>query len=278
MPADDGILISFERMNQIIEIDTENHVAVVEPGVTLDQLDKATAEHGLVYPVFPGENSASLGGNVATNAGGMRAVKYGVTRHHVLGLTAVLGTGEVIETGGKLVKSSSGYDLTQLIIGSEGTLAVVTEATLKLQPRLPHAATLLAPFATLDDVSAAVPKVVASGIGPMIVEYIDLIAMEAILDNAGLDLGIPDDVRSSGLAYLVVVLENRRADRLDEDTEQLATAARPSVGAIDVYVLAAAGRQPAHRGAREGVLDGEGRRRRRHHRHGRAAGGDARRT
>ena len=92
--------------------------------------------HGLVYPVFPGENSASLGGNVATNAGGMRAVRYGVTRHQVLGLTAVLGTGEVIRTGGKFVKATSGYDLTQLIIGSEGTLALATEATLRLHPRL----------------------------------------------------------------------------------------------------------------------------------------------
>ena len=128
--------MSFERMNRILEIDTENHVAVVEPGVTLDQLDEATAAHDLVYPVFPGEYSASLGGNVATNAGGMRAVKYGVTRHQVLGLEAVLATGEVIRTGGKFVKATTGYDLTQLIIGSEGTLALVTEATLKLYPRL----------------------------------------------------------------------------------------------------------------------------------------------
>ncbi len=236
VPAENGILVSFERMNHILEIDTDNHTAVVEPGVTLDELDKAAAQHGLVYPVFPGENSASLGGNVATNAGGMRAVKYGVTRHHVLGLTAVLGTGEVINTGGKLVKSSSGYDLTQLIIGSEGTLAVVTKATLKLHPRPAHAATLLAPFSTLEGVSSAVPKVVGSGIGPLIVEYIDLIAMGAILDNAGLDLGVPDDVRGTALAYLVVVLENRLADRLDEDTEELATLLS-EVGAMDVYVL-----------------------------------------
>ena len=123
-------------MNRILEIDTENHVAVVEPGVTLDQLDEVTAAHDLIYPVFPGEYSASLGGNVATNAGGMRAVKYGVTRHQVLGLEAVLATGEIIRTGGKFVKATTGYDLTQLIIGSEGTLALVTEATLKLYPRL----------------------------------------------------------------------------------------------------------------------------------------------
>ena len=90
VPRSDAIVVSFERMNRILEIDTENHVAVVEPGVTLDQLDEVTAAHDLIYPVFPGEYSASLGGNVATNAGGMRAVKYGVTRHQVLGLEAVL--------------------------------------------------------------------------------------------------------------------------------------------------------------------------------------------
>ncbi len=101
-------------------------MAVVQPGLTLAELDAALAPHGLIYPVFPGEQSASLGGNVATNAGGMRAVKYGVTRHHVLGIEAVLGTGEVITAGGKFVKSTSGYDLTQLVVGSEGTLALVT--------------------------------------------------------------------------------------------------------------------------------------------------------
>ena len=159
-PAD-GILVSFERMDAILEIDLDNHVAVVQPGVTLEELNGALAEHGLVYPVFPGESSASLGGNVATNAGGMRAIKYGVTRHHVLGLEAVLANGDVIRTGGKFVKTSTGYDLTQLLVGSEGTLALVTEATLKLHPRLPYAATVLAPFTTLDEVTAAVPRIVA---------------------------------------------------------------------------------------------------------------------
>src|SRR5262249_22760725 len=105
-PAAGGILVSFERMNQILEIDEDNFVAVVQPGVKLDQLDEALAPLGLAYQVFPGEYSATLGGNVSTNAGGMRAVKYGVTRHHVLGLEAVLATGEVIRTGGKVVKIS----------------------------------------------------------------------------------------------------------------------------------------------------------------------------
>ncbi|HTK15964.1 MAG TPA: FAD-linked oxidase C-terminal domain-containing protein [Acidimicrobiia bacterium] len=236
LPVDGGIVVSFERMNEIIEIDLDNHVAVVQPGVTLEQLDEATRPHGLVYPVFPGENSASLGGNVATNAGGMRAVKYGVTRHQVLGLEAVLGTGEVIRTGGKFVKATTGYDITQLVVGSEGTLALVTEATLRLYPRPAFAATVLAPFATLDDVTTAVPKIVASGIGPLLVEYIDLITMDAIARTQGVEVGVSPAIKEQTLAYLVVVLEDRHENRLEEDTEELA-ALLGGVGALDVYVL-----------------------------------------
>src|SRR5690606_4882980 len=183
---------SFERMAAVLEVDTANHVAVVQPGVTLHQLDEVLRPHGLMYPVYPGEYSASLGGNVATNAGGMRAVRYGVTRHQVLGLTAVLGTGEVMRTGGKFVKATSGYDLTQLIIGSEGTLALATEATLRLHPRLEHASTVLVPFPTLEDVAAAIPVLVGSGIMPTILEYIDFITMSAITASAGLELGVPE--------------------------------------------------------------------------------------
>ncbi|MGH9228896.1 MAG: FAD-binding oxidoreductase [Acidimicrobiales bacterium] len=236
VPRADGIVVSFERMNRILEIDTDNFVAVVEPGVQLDQLDAELAPLGLVYPVYPGEYSASLGGNVGTNAGGMRAVKYGVTRHHVLGLEAVLPSGEVIDCGGKIVKVSTGYDLTQLIIGSEGTLALVTKAYLKLHPRAPHQATVLAPFTTLEAVTGAVPQLLASGVGPLILEYIDMLTMAAATAYVGLDLGIPEEVRESAFAYLVVALESGHADRLEADThavaEQLA-----DLGAIDVYVL-----------------------------------------
>jgi glycolate dehydrogenase FAD-linked subunit len=235
-PRADGIVVSFERMNRIVEIDTENFMAVVEPGVQLDQLDAALASLGLVYPVFPGEYSASLGGNVNTNAGGMRAVKYGVTRHHVVGLEAVLPSGEVIRLGGKVVKLSTGYDLTQLIVGSEGTLALVTQATLKLYPRPPHSSTVLAPFASLDEVTRAVPAVVRSGVGPLILEYIDMLTLAAATAFVGIDLGIPAEVKDTAAAYLVVALENTHADRLDEDTHALATHMH-ELGAIDVYVL-----------------------------------------
>ena len=236
VPRPDGIVVSFERMNRVVEIDTDNHVAVVQPGVTLAELDEVTRAHGLVYPVFPGEYSASLGGNVGTNAGGMRAVKYGVTRHQVLGLEAVLASGEVMRTGGRFVKASTGYDLTQLVVGSEGTLALVTEATLRLYPRPEHQATVMAPFRTLEEVTAAVPRIVASGIGPLVLEYIDMLTLSAATAYVGLDLGIPEDVRSTALAYLVVMMESRRDDRLDEDVQELAEHLT-ELGAMDVYVL-----------------------------------------
>ena len=236
MPRSDGVVVSFERMADVVEDDTANHVALVQPGVTLAQLDEALRPHGLMYPVYPGEYSASLGGNLATNAGGMRAVRYGVTRHQVLGLTAVLGTGEVLTTGGRFVKATSGYDLTQLIIGSEGTLAVVTEAILRLHPRLGHGATVLVPFPDLEHVTDAIPRIVGSGLSPSILEYIDFITMSAITTSAGLELGVPQEVKDGALAYLVVVLEGRDAARVEEDTAELAELVS-GIGAMDVYVL-----------------------------------------
>jgi len=238
-PVEGGIVLSFEHMREVLEIDAENFTATVQPGVQLDQLDEVLAPLGLSYPVYPGEYSASLGGNVSTNAGGMRAVKYGVTRHNVLGLEAVLPTGEVIRSGGKVVKVSTGYDLTQLIIGSEGTLAIVTEVTLKLQPRAEFGATVLAPYLTLEEVTAAVPKIVASGIGPLLLEYIDMLTMSAATAYVGLDLGIPQDIKDTALAYLVVGLESTHADRLDQDVEAVATLLA-ELGAVDVYVLPSA--------------------------------------
>ena len=231
-------------MQRIIEIDLENHVAVVKPGVTLDQLDAAIApQRPRVSRSYPGENSATLGGNVATNAGGMRAVKYGVTRHQVLGLEAVLATGEVIRTGGKFVKATTGYDLTQLIIGSEGTLAIVTEAIVKLYPRPAHTATVLAPFATLAEVSAAVPRIVNSGVDPLILEYIDgELARDAHRERRPR----PRHPRAVKDATPGVP---RRRDRssttaiaLDEDTAAVAELLA-ELGAVDVYVL------PSHSGA-----------------------------
>jgi glycolate oxidase len=148
----------------------------------------------------------------------------------------VLGTGEVIRSGGKFVKATSGYDLTQLIIGSEGTLAVVTEAILRLYPRPAFGATVLAPFATLEDITTCVPSIIASGVGPLIVEYIDLMSMAGITRNAGIELGVAEEIQAQALAYLVVVLESHYEERLDEDVAALAALVAES-GALDVYVL-----------------------------------------
>ncbi|MEI8081085.1 MAG: FAD-linked oxidase C-terminal domain-containing protein [Actinomycetes bacterium] len=238
VPEPDGIVLSFERMARIVEIDTLNSIAVVEPGVKLNELDAQLANVGLAYAVYPGEYSASLGGNVSTNAGGMRAVKYGVTRNHVLGLEAVLATGEVIRTGGKITKISTGYDLTQLIVGSEGTLAIVTQATLKLVPRPAHAVTILAPFTTLSDVTNAVPAIVSSGVGPSMLEYIDMLTMAAMTHSLDLHLGVPEEIKSTAAAYLVVGLEDTAEDRLDQVVEATAELLA-ELGAIDIFVLPA---------------------------------------
>ncbi len=235
-PCPDGLLISFEAMNAILEIDADNQVAVVQPGVTLADLDTATASQGLVYTVFPGELFASVGVNVGTNAGGMRAVKYGVTRHNVLGLQAALPTGELIRTGGKITKLSTGYDLNQLIIGSEGTLALATEVTVRLYPRLAHSATLLVPFPDLPAVMRAVPAVMRGGVDPNILEYVDKLTLAAISYAQNLNLGIPDNIRDTAEAHLVIGVENRDRDRLDDDVTMLGELLE-ALGAMDLYVL-----------------------------------------
>ncbi|MEJ2864244.1 FAD-binding oxidoreductase [Actinomycetospora flava] len=235
-PDDGAVLVSFARMDRILEIDPVDAVAVVQPGVSLADLDDAAAAHGLTYPVHPGETSASLGGTVATNAGGMRAVRYGVTRSHVLGLEAVLADGAVVRTGGKLTKISSGYDLTQLLVGSEGTLALVTEVTVRLHPRLPARRTVLAPFPSADAMIAAVGRVVSSGLEPAICEYLDGPTMRAVCGAADLSLGLPDDLVDAD--HLLVELAGRRQERVDEDAEELADVLG-AAGAADVFDLPA---------------------------------------
>jgi glycolate oxidase len=237
-PVAGGIVVSFSRMNQLLAVHRDDHVAVVQPGLTLAELNERLVGSGLRYPVYPGETSGSLGGNVNTNAGGMRAVRHGVTRHHVIGLELVLADGTIVRTGGPVVKSSSGYDLTQLVIGSEGTLALVTEVTLKLSPTMPHSATVLVPFATLEHVTRVVPTLVASGLEPSMLEYLDVLTMSSITAAADLELGVDADVAARTLAYLIVVLETRTDEQLDGDLADLASMVE-SAGALDVYVLPA---------------------------------------
>ncbi len=235
-PLANGVVVAFDAMSRIKEVDLDNQVAVVEPGVTLRDLDDALAATGLRYPVYPGELSGSIGGNVNTNAGGMRAVRHGVTRNHVIGLELVLADATVLRTGGKVMKSSSGYDLTQLVIGSEGTLALVTEVTVRLASALPNASTLLVAFPELGAVTAAVPRLLAAGLAPSILEYLDAVTMVGISRAASLEFGVPDEVTAKTAAWLVVLLETRTAAALEADTEA-AAAILGDLGALDVFVL-----------------------------------------
>ena len=181
-----GIIVAFHRMNRILEIDPDNMCAVVQPGVVNADLQKEVAGHGLMYPPDPASMFVStIGGNVALNAGGPRGVKYGVTRDYLLGLQVVLPTGEVIKTGGKALKSVSGYDLTRLMCGSEGTLGIITEITVRLVPLPPAKATLQATFSDLDDAAKTVSAIIGSGIVPTTLELMDRVILDVIGDYGG---------------------------------------------------------------------------------------------
>jgi glycolate oxidase len=236
LPTEGGLVIPFDRMREVVHLDLGDHVAVVQPGITLRELNETLEGTGLHYPVYPGELSGSLGGNVNTNAGGMRAVRHGVTRQHVLGLEVVLMDGTIVRTGGPVVKSSSGYDLTQLIVGSEGTLALVTEVTLKLSPVLPHSATLLVLFSELASVATVVPALISSGLAPSLLEYLDPVTLAALGRSTELTLGVDPSVAERTTAYLVVVLETRTQEQLAADLE-VAASLVSDAGALEVYVL-----------------------------------------
>jgi glycolate oxidase len=230
-----GILLSLEQMNKILEIDEENLVAVVEAGVVLSDLYRAVEKHGLCYPIYPGEETATVGGNIATNAGGMMAVKYGVTRHFVLGLEAVLPTGEIIKTGGKYVKASTGYDLTQLLIGSEGTLAIITKAILKLIPRPKTRLTLLVAFKDLGKGVKTVPAILRSSKVPLIIEFLDIVGLESMENYTGIKVPIDDSVRREAEAFLLIVLEGESQKEVYEDAETVGDLCMKN-GAIDVFM------------------------------------------
>jgi len=230
-----GILLSLERMNRILEIDEENCVAVVEAGVVLADLYKAVEARGFYYPIYPGEESATVGGNVATNAGGMRAVKYGVTRHYVLGLEAVLPTGEIIETGGKYVKVSTGYDLTQLLVGSEGTLVVVTKVVLKLLLRPKGKTTLFVPFRSLSDEIRAVPVIFKSGVFPETIEFLERLGFVGMEDYTGIKVPISKHARDEAEAFLLIVTEGKSSEEAFKDAMFISDICMEH-GAIDVFV------------------------------------------
>ncbi len=180
-----GIALSLERMNRIVEIRPEDLTARVQPGIITGVFQAEVEKHGLFYP--PDPNSAdlcSMGGNVAENAGGPRALKYGVTREYVLGLEVVLPTGELLRTGRQTIKGVAGYDLTALLVGSEGTLGVVTEITVKLLPRPRHVSTALVVFRTVEDAARAISRVLASGVIPRCLELLDDVSLQACAKGA----------------------------------------------------------------------------------------------
>lgn len=179
VPTSGGIVLSLSRMTRILEIDRENLTATVESGVLLQSIHQAVEAQGFLYAPDPGEKTATIGGNINTNAGGMRAIKYGVTRDNIRGLEVVVPSGEVLELGGKHAKNSTGYSLLNTFIGSEGTLGVVTRATLKLFPLPRQMVSLLVPFKTLGDTIRAVPKVLSTGILPQSIEFAEREVIQA---------------------------------------------------------------------------------------------------
>jgi glycolate oxidase len=189
VPLQGGIVLSMMQMKQILEVSRNELLAVVQPGVSTQQLDDAVAKEGLMYVPDPGSKTVStIGGNVATSAGGLRGLKYGTTKNYILALEAVLGTGEIIRTGGRLVKDVAGYDITRLLIGSEGTLAIFTEITTVLSPRPKASKYGVAYFNNLADASVAVDSIVASGILPATLEFLDNTCIKAVEDFAHLGL------------------------------------------------------------------------------------------
>lgn len=231
VPIYGGIVLSLEQMNKILEIDEDNFLAVVEPGVTLAELYKAVEDRGLYYPVYPEEESATIGGNVATNAAGMKAVKYGVTRNYIMGLEAVLPNGAVIETGGKYVKNSTGYNLTQLLVGSEGTLAVVTRIILKLIKRPKNRCYLIPTFESLEDAISTVPRILKEGIVPVAIEFMSGIAMQLCQNYTGIKLPIPEAAN-----YLIVIIESDSETELTNLTKRVNAICLDN-GASDVFIV-----------------------------------------
>jgi glycolate oxidase len=190
VPARGGIVLDLNHMNQIIEISIEDRFAVVQPGVVYADLERQLAKHGFFFPPDPASGKvATLGGNVATNAGGVKGAKYGTTRDYVLGLQVVLPDGRIMRTGTRTMKGVSGYDLTRLFVGSEGTLGVVTEIVLKINPKPTATSTAMATFNNLNDAGRAVSQIMHSGIIPSVLEILGRETIEAI--NANTDLNLP---------------------------------------------------------------------------------------
>ena len=225
-----GLMIDMTLMNHILELDEKNLTLTVEPGVLLMEIAAYVEERGFFYPPDPGEKSATIGGNISTNAGGMRAVKYGVTRDFVRGLEVVLTDGTILHLGGKVVKNSSGYDIKDMIIGSEGTLGIVTKAILKLLPLPRKNVSLLIPYPTLAQAIGTVPLIIASKAIPTAIEFME---REVILDaEKYLGRKFPDNPAD---AYLLLKFDGNTMEEIAsyyDDTAQICL----EQGAIDILI------------------------------------------
>jgi len=208
IPTQDGIILSVERINRI-EIDKDNMMAIAEAGVTLDKLATAAQEAGLSFPPYPGDESAQVGGLVATNAGGSRAVRHGVMRNQVRAIEVVLPTGEILSLGGRVHKNNVGYDLMQLIIGSEGTLAVITKATLQLYPKSGATMTLIVPYSNRRDALSSVPKILRDAETPLAIEYVE----RDLVEDTAKHLAAHWPVKE-GVCYLIIIVAESSRDQV----------------------------------------------------------------
>lgn len=243
-----GIALSLERMNAIVEIDEQNFMAVVEPGVITGVLQEAVEKRGLFYPPDPASRgSCTIGGNIAENAGGPRAVKYGVTEDWVRGLDFVLTSGDIVRYGGKRLKDVTGYNLTKALVGSEGTLAVVVRATLRLIPKPALRRTLLVPYPSLESAAATVPAVFLARLAPSAIEFMERAAVEAadrLLGTSTARAGplCGEACKGRAEAFLLIELDGNDAQAIDRDYERLGEVCLEA-GALDVWVADSEGKQ-----------------------------------
>ena len=219
IPVFGGISLSVRRMNQIIDIDTRNFQVTAEPGVITEELQNAVREKGLFYPVDPAsKGSCFIGGNVAQNSGGPRAVKYGVVKDYVLNLEVVLPGGEIIETGANVLKNSTGYNLTQLMVGSEGTLGVITKIVLKLLPHPKMNKLLLVPFHHATDAARAVVEIMRAGLSPSALEFMDRDSIELSLKYSD---SRPFELEGNIQAHLLIEVDGNKSDEIDGEMEAI---------------------------------------------------------
>ncbi len=219
LPVFGGVSLDMQRMNRILDIDTRNFQVTVEPGCITQVLQDAVREKGLFYPPDPASKGSSfIGGNVSENSGGPKALKYGVVKDYVLNLEAVLPSGEVIWTGANTLKNSTGYNLTQLLVGAEGTLAVLTKIVLKLIPAVQHDLTLLVPFASAEKACEAVNAVFLAGFTPCALEFMERDAIDWAARYTGSTVPLPDDVQ----AHLLIELDGNDREALYRDAEAIA--------------------------------------------------------